>query len=194
MLKCLYCTWYSESRNRTKEGHLILNHFSLKTQHFIVDVNRSVSVSRTGRLLESAFQRFALSLRYHPPSGLAGSRLPKVFLITLAMSKDLGYKAVQNVESRRTWDRDYYEAKAKEKLEKGEDFKNKDDAPTRRGAKEEFQSAPVGAAGPAGSSRAYLKVSLLVEFIVVCVASAVGDIGKLSVHPVMTTFCCVRRS
>lgn len=110
------------------------------------------------------------------------------------MSKDLGYKAVQNVESRRTWDRDYYEAKAKEKLEKGEDFKNKDDAPTRRSTKEEFQSAPAGAAGPSGSSRAYLKASLLVDFIVMWVTTVVGDVRKLSVHPVMATFCCVRKS
>lgn len=74
------------------------------------------------------------------------------------MSKDLGYKQAQNVESRRTWDRDYYEAKAKERLEKGDDFKDKNDAPARRSNKEEFQVAPAGAAGPAGSARAYLKV------------------------------------
>lgn len=74
------------------------------------------------------------------------------------MSKELGYKQVQNVESRRTWDRDYYEAKAKERLEKGDDYQEKDDGPVRRSAKEEFMPAPVGAAGPAGSVRAYLKV------------------------------------
>lgn len=76
------------------------------------------------------------------------------------MSKDLGYKQVQNVEARRTWDRDYYEAKAKERLEKGDDFQDKDDGPARRSTKEEFQPAPMGAAGPAGSARAYLKVGL----------------------------------
>lgn len=75
------------------------------------------------------------------------------------MSKDLGYKQVQNVESRRTWDRDYYEKKAKERLEKGDDYQEKDDGPLRRSTKEEFQPAPTGAAGPAGSARAYLKVS-----------------------------------
>lgn len=75
------------------------------------------------------------------------------------MSKELGYKQVQNVESRRTWDRDYYEAKAKERIEKGDDYQDKDDGPSRRSAKEEFQPAAAGAAGPAGSARAYLKVS-----------------------------------
>lgn len=83
--------------------------------------------------------------------------------VEVAMSKDLEYKAVSNVESRRTWDRDYYEAKAKEKLEKGDDFKSKDDPPARRSVKEEFQMAPAGAAGPAGSSRAYLKVSRIIS-------------------------------
>lgn len=74
------------------------------------------------------------------------------------MSKDLGYKQVKNVESRRTWDRDYYEAKAKERIEKGDDYEDKEDGPSRRSAKEEFQPATMGAAGPAGSARAYLKV------------------------------------
>lgn len=75
------------------------------------------------------------------------------------MSKDLGYKQVKNVEARRTWDRDYYEARAKERLEKGDDFDNNDDTVSSRlNNKEEFQHAPTGAAGPAGSARAYLKV------------------------------------
>lgn len=74
------------------------------------------------------------------------------------MSKELGYKQVQNVESRRTWDRDYYEAKAKERIEKGDDYQDKEDGPSRRSNKEEFQPAAAGAAGPAGSARAYLKV------------------------------------
>lgn len=79
------------------------------------------------------------------------------------MSKELGYKQVKNVESRRTWDRDYYEAKAKERIEKGDDYQDKDEAssaggPSRRSHKEEFQPAAAGAAGPAGSARAYLKV------------------------------------
>ncbi|CAM9459329.1 unnamed protein product [Laminaria digitata] len=73
------------------------------------------------------------------------------------MSKELGYKQVKNVESRRTWDRDYYEAKAKERLAKGDDYQEKEDAPSRRSNKEEFQPAAAGAAGPAGSARAYLK-------------------------------------
>lgn len=75
------------------------------------------------------------------------------------MSKELGYKQVKNVESRRTWDRDYYEAKAKERLAKGDDYQEKEDAPSRRSNKEEFQPAAPGAAGPAGSARAYLKVT-----------------------------------
>lgn len=75
------------------------------------------------------------------------------------MSKELGYKQVKNVESRRTWDRDYYEAKAKERIEKGDDYQDKDEGgPSRRSHKEEFQPAAAGAAGPAGSARAYLKV------------------------------------
>lgn len=74
------------------------------------------------------------------------------------MSKELGYKQVKNVESRRTWDRDYYEAKAKERIEKGDDYQDRDDGPSRRSNKEEFQPATPGAAGPAGSARAYLKV------------------------------------
>ena len=79
------------------------------------------------------------------------------------MSKELGYKQVKNVESRRTWDRDYYEAKAKERIEKGDDYQDKDESgPSRRSQKEEFQPAAAGAAGPAGSARAYLKVLWLV--------------------------------
>lgn len=75
------------------------------------------------------------------------------------MSKELGYKQVKNVESRRTWDRDHYEAKAKERIEKGDDYQEKDESgPSRRSHKEEFQPAAAGAAGPAGSARAYLKV------------------------------------
>ncbi len=78
------------------------------------------------------------------------------------MSKDLGYKQVKNVEARRTWDRDYYEAKAKERIEKGDDYQEKDEAgPSRRSTKEEFQPAAPGAAGPAGSARAYLKARYL---------------------------------
>ena len=73
------------------------------------------------------------------------------------MSKDLGYKQVKNVEARRTWDRDYYEARAKERIEKGDDFNDNEDT-SRLGSKEEFQPAPSGAAGPAGSARAFLKV------------------------------------
>lgn len=79
------------------------------------------------------------------------------------MSKELGYKQVKNVESRRTWDRDYYEAKAKERIEKGDDYQEKDEGgPSRRSQKEEFQPAAQGAAGPAGSARAYLKVCLVI--------------------------------
>lgn len=77
------------------------------------------------------------------------------------MSKDLGYKQVQNVEARRTWDREYYQAKAKERLEKGDDYQEKDEGPVRRSNKEEFQPAAAGAAGPAGSARAYLKVKTI---------------------------------
>ncbi|CAM9658409.1 unnamed protein product, partial [Choristocarpus tenellus] len=69
------------------------------------------------------------------------------------MSKDGKVETVQ----RRTWDRDYYEARAKERLEKGDDFEEKESGPARRSKKEEFQPAESGAAGPAGSQRAYLK-------------------------------------
>ncbi|CAM9820375.1 unnamed protein product [Discosporangium mesarthrocarpum] len=70
------------------------------------------------------------------------------------MSKDSGEP---EIVQRRTWDRDYYEARAKERLEKGDAFKEKEEGPTRRSKKEEFQPAAANAAGPEGSSRAYLK-------------------------------------
>mmetsp|Transcript_28223 Transcript_28223/g.47483 ORF Transcript_28223/g.47483 Transcript_28223/m.47483 type:complete len:234 (+) Transcript_28223:78-779(+) len=62
---------------------------------------------------------------------------------------------------RRTWDKDYYEKKAKERSELGDDYVDKDEvgpaAKARKVMKEEFQQADSGAAGPMGSERAFLK-------------------------------------
>jgi U4/U6.U5 tri-snRNP component SNU23 len=71
------------------------------------------------------------------------------------MSTNLNYKQVANV-TRRTWDVETYEKKAKARKEATEDDdKNKeivgDDS------KEEFRAAPAGAAGPQGSKRAFLQ-------------------------------------
>lgn len=61
------------------------------------------------------------------------------------------------MSARRTWDKEYYAAKAKERLEKGDDHDHPEAKDSRRSAKEEFQEAPSDAAGPMGSDRAFLK-------------------------------------
>eukprot|EP00611_Tribonema_gayanum_P006091 TRINITY_DN15376_c0_g1_i3.p1 TRINITY_DN15376_c0_g1~~TRINITY_DN15376_c0_g1_i3.p1 ORF type:complete len:236 (+),score=92.73 TRINITY_DN15376_c0_g1_i3:218-925(+) len=72
-------------------------------------------------------------------------------------SDDLGYKQVSNVE-RRSWDLELYEKKAKERLERGDEAEEARPASSKAALnKEEFQPAPDGAQGPAGSRRAYLK-------------------------------------
>lgn len=63
---------------------------------------------------------------------------------------------------RRTWDKELYAAKAKERLEKGDEddtvlsLSNKPKQPANT-VREEFQPAADGAAGPMGSERAFLK-------------------------------------
>ena len=62
---------------------------------------------------------------------------------------------------RRTWDKSYYEKKAKERADKGDDYDtidNNNNSSSSSNIKPEFQHAEIGAAGPAGSSRAFLKV------------------------------------
>lgn len=59
---------------------------------------------------------------------------------------------------RRTWDKQFYEDKAKERLENGDNFEiDKTKISTKKYLKEEFQSAAEDAAGPMGSERAFLK-------------------------------------
>ena len=67
---------------------------------------------------------------------------------------------------RKTWDKEYYEEKAKERLERGDDSVDEEAARRRAasssgsssgGVKEEFRPAEDGAAGPMGSERAFLK-------------------------------------
>ena len=61
---------------------------------------------------------------------------------------------------RRTWDKEAYAAKAKERLERGDEEEEEElgvahkRKPSRR---EEFEAAEEGAAGPAGSDRAFIK-------------------------------------
>ena len=61
---------------------------------------------------------------------------------------------------RRTWDKSYYEKKAKERVEKGDndEINDKTTKNNQNILKPEFQPAEIGSAGPAGSSRAFLKV------------------------------------
>jgi hypothetical protein len=60
---------------------------------------------------------------------------------------------------RRTWDKEFYEQKAKDRAKAGDDYVDEDEGPTkvRRLTKEEFQAAGEGAVGPIGSERAFLK-------------------------------------
>ncbi|GAX26576.1 U4/U6.U5 tri-snRNP component SNU23 [Fistulifera solaris] len=88
---------------------------------------------------------------------------------TITMASNLNYKQVANV-SRRKWDVESYEQRAKERQAREEEAgyleetrkkgtdnstanaKNEDDS-----NKEEFQAAPPDAAGPEGSKRAFLR-------------------------------------
>lgn len=62
---------------------------------------------------------------------------------------------------RRTWDKEFYEKKARERAEQGDDYDDNGDggnaAKSRKLMKEEFKAADGGAAGPIGSQRAFLK-------------------------------------
>ncbi len=63
---------------------------------------------------------------------------------------------------RRTWDKEFFEQKARERLEKGDDIVDDDgksDIRSRanRTIRHEFVAAEEGAAGPMGSERAFLK-------------------------------------
>jgi U4/U6.U5 tri-snRNP component SNU23 len=62
---------------------------------------------------------------------------------------------------RRTWDKDYYEKKAKERIEQGDAYESDSDkkkvSKKKKELKEEFLSAEDGAIGPMGSQRAFLK-------------------------------------
>lgn len=85
------------------------------------------------------------------------------------MASNLNYKQVANV-SRRKWDAESYEQRAKERQAR-DDADPLNDEPSRKegakdtnnnvdndsDAKQEFQSAPAGAAGPEGSKRAFLR-------------------------------------
>jgi U4/U6.U5 tri-snRNP component SNU23 len=60
---------------------------------------------------------------------------------------------------RRTWDKDFYEKKARDRADQGDDYHDGDGpaAKSRKVMKEEFKAADDGAAGPAGSQRAFLQ-------------------------------------
>ena len=75
---------------------------------------------------------------------------------------NLNYKQVANVE-RRTWDVETYEKKAaarkqqQQELSDNGNVRQKNDDGATGAEKEEFLAAPVGAAGPEGSKRAFLQ-------------------------------------
>jgi U4/U6.U5 tri-snRNP component SNU23 len=59
---------------------------------------------------------------------------------------------------RRTWDKDYYEKIAKERLEQGDSYTQEHaNEKSKTYLKEEFRAADDGAAGPMGSQRAFIK-------------------------------------
>jgi U4/U6.U5 tri-snRNP component SNU23 len=64
------------------------------------------------------------------------------------------------MSGRRTWDKDEYAKKAKERAEMGDDYDAQDTSSSKAKAarKEEFMKADEGAQGPMGSERAFLKV------------------------------------
>lgn len=57
---------------------------------------------------------------------------------------------------RRTWDKELYAAKARERLERGDNEDNETVKTTKQSLKEEFKAADKDADGPMGSQRAYL--------------------------------------
>eukprot|EP01031_Cornospumella_fuschlensis_P028502 gene28502-34410_t len=65
------------------------------------------------------------------------------------------------MSARRTWDKEFFEKKAKERLEHGDEYVDgtaKDgDARPKQALREEFRPADANAAGPMGSQRAFLK-------------------------------------
>ena len=115
------------------------------------------------------------------------------------MSTNLNYKQVANVE-RRTWDREAYEKKAKERAKNDED-NGGDDKKKRKPKtpllntlgpqddgraeeqKEEFQRAAKGAAGPEKSERAFLKA----RRSRVDVDSKIGSVEMINPEAVATT-------
>lgn len=64
------------------------------------------------------------------------------------------------MSGRRTWDKEEYAKKAKERAERGEDYdaESTNLAKAKAPRKEEFTKADANAAGPMGSERAFLKV------------------------------------
>jgi U4/U6.U5 tri-snRNP component SNU23 len=108
------------------------------------------------------------------------------------MSNNLNYKQVANV-SRRTWDAETYEKKAKARQEEATEDpetarKRKTDEfaakiPDQEEEKEEFTPADGGAAGPEGSKRAFLKP----RKSKVDIDSKVGTTEMVSAEEVATT-------
>lgn len=76
------------------------------------------------------------------------------------MASNLNYKQVANV-SRRKWDVETYEQRAKERQAREDAEPTKEEPPAAdsndNNNKQEFQAAPAGAAGPEGSKRAFLR-------------------------------------
>jgi U4/U6.U5 tri-snRNP component SNU23 len=64
------------------------------------------------------------------------------------------------MSARRTWDKEYFEQRAKDRLEYGDDYVDGEDSNKlnkKSIVKEEFRPAEEGASGPMGSERAFLK-------------------------------------
>lgn len=65
------------------------------------------------------------------------------------------------MSARRTWDKEFFEKKAKERLEHGDEYVDGEakggDARPKQQTREEFRPADANAAGPMGSQRAFLK-------------------------------------
>jgi U4/U6.U5 tri-snRNP component SNU23 len=61
---------------------------------------------------------------------------------------------------RRTWDKEFYAQKARDRIEKGDEYVDEDDSKlnkAKKALKEEFKHADEGSSGPTGSQRAFLK-------------------------------------
>lgn len=105
------------------------------------------------------------------------------------MASNLKYNQVANV-TRRTWDAEAYEKKAKARKEAASEDakpgrKNEDEPAVNLSdeEKEEFQAAASGAAGPEGSKRAFLKA----RKSAVDIDSKVGTTELVSVEQAATT-------